>query len=113
MLHTATANWTPSGNTGLGQSLQYESSVAMGSDAIAVSSQGETMLVEHQAPAEVAALTTQSSYPASSQSTETGLYTADTAVMAFGLLGAWMMVVGSAMLARHMRVVKTESAQQH
>lgn len=106
MLHTATANWTPSGQVELSQTLQYESGMAMGSDAIAVSSHGGTALVETQAPTEMAALTTQTSYPANSASSEAGLYTADTAVMALGLLGAWMMVVGSAMLARRMRLVK-------
>ncbi|MDO9453495.1 MAG: hypothetical protein Q7J29_11640 [Stagnimonas sp.] len=106
MLHSATAKWTSSGDADLSHTMQFESGMAMGKDAIAVSSLGETAIVETPASTEVAAFTTQPSYPANSLSAETGLYTADTAVMALGLVGAWMMVVGGAMLARRSRLVK-------
>ncbi len=106
MLQTATAKWTSSADADLSHTMQFESGMAMGSEAIAVSSQGETALVETSASTEVAVLTTQPSYPSNSLSNESGLYTADTAVMALGLIGAWMMVVGSAMLARRTRLVK-------
>ena len=117
MLQAATANWNPSaeGYVRASTNANFERSMAAMQDSIAVSASQPLALVEQDAPQQVAFATQPSFKTSSSEAVaDQSLYSADTAMMAVAMIGAWMMVVGGAMLSRKMRFVQQEdSATQH
>ncbi len=105
MLHTAQANWSPSGEgfARPGARLQAQTPV------IRVSALSSAALVEQPAANEMVAMTTQPSLRVpSSDAPQEAIYGSDMVIMAMGLVGAWMILVGIAMLARRMRLIRLE-----
>ncbi len=109
MMHTAYANASPFTD---GLSAARSDAPVLRLEAAArpvrVSALGETALRETKP--EMVAMTTTPSF-GSQQSMESSLYTSDIASMALGLIGVWLAVVGIAMLARHVRLVRIEQTQ--
>lgn len=112
MLHHIEATWTPSSDDYAGLSTEAESTLpAASTHAIAVSSTQAVSLFEHPAKAKLVTASSQAVAAGGPQPVATGLYTADTAVMALAMIGAWMVVVGGAMLSRHLRQIKSQPLQ--
>ncbi len=87
------------GNTDLGHDM------GLASESLAVSTLDTSALLESQpANAELVASTLPTGFSNSAAMSGT-----DTAVMAVAFLGVWMLLVGCAMLARHVRIIKTTS----
>lgn len=105
MMHTAYANASPF-TAGLSAArndapvLQLEATTR----PVRVSALGEPALRETKP--ELVALTSTPSLDGSGQNAAPTLYTADIAALALGLVGAWLLLVGMAMLARHLRLVR-------
>ena len=115
MLQTTHSDWTPSdqGFSALQAQMDGGDVVALVDQGLAVSSLETAALIESpSAPMETAAITLQPASVSNSSSISTPGYGMDTAIMALAFFGAWMMVVGFAVLSRNLRLVK-QSAQQH
>lgn len=110
MLQTTEKSWTSSGQgyADLEVDDNLSRSMDAAKNAIAVSSRNATALVESQTDPQAVAMTLQvPSSSTGSQTTTSAMSGLDTAVLAMAFVGAWMIVVGWAMLARRMRVAKT------
>ena len=90
MLHPVHASWNPSAEG------QPELLAAARVDAVAVSSLQGLALAEPYPPQTVAMSTTPS-----------GLYSMDTAMLAMAFIGAWLVLLGGAMLARQFRLMRS------
>ena len=57
---------------------------------------------------EVVAMTLQPSRAPHQDAQSSSLYSMDTAMLALGLVGAWMVIIGGAMLARRLNQIKMQ-----
>jgi len=106
MMHSAQSSWTASGDV-FSTAAPVQLSAAPAADSIQISGLSTTALVEPTAPGEMVAMTTRPSFAQiGAQPQPTDLYSPDVLVLALGLVGAWMLVVGSALTVRQLRLVK-------
>lgn len=111
MLHTAQANWSTSdtGYARLDASLSLQQQMAATEEALTVSSLSTTQLAEAQSiGSETVAMRLQPGFGDVTASQPASLFDNDALVLALALVGAWLVVLGAAMLARQMRQLKVE-----
>ncbi len=102
MLHTAQANWSPSGEGFARPGARVPSPV------MRVSALSSAMLVEQPTAPQMVAMATRPSFRESVDVPQEAVYGTDLTVVALGLVGAWLMLVGVAMLARRWRLIRLE-----
>lgn len=111
MLHTAQANWSTSdtGYARLDASLPLQQQMVAADEAMTVSSLETAQLAEAQSiGSETVAMSLQPSFGDAPAGQAPGMFDNDVLVLALGLVGAWLVMVGAAMLSRQMRQLKIE-----
>lgn len=105
MLHSAQSSWTVSGD--VFSTAAPMPLAAAPAAAIEISGLRTAALVEPLPQGALVAMTTPAAFPHAGPVAEPGSpYSPDLAVLALGLIGAWMLLVGSALMARQLRLVK-------